>query len=113
MMVAMTRHHKAGWIGLAVVALVLTVPMPASAFYFVGWPASSSPPTPTFMSSRAPEMGGPSLGDPFNPGFEKPPGVTTPTSTPRVPEPATGLMGLIGLGVAAWAYRRRREATKV
>ena len=88
---------------------------PAAAFYWPGWP--SSPPArvertvlPPGKSSPETPVANPSfpngdLGFPDLPIAPPPP----PPPPENVPEPASGLAGLIGLGVWAAAKWRRRK----
>jgi hypothetical protein len=75
----------------------------AQAFYFKGWPGSGQVYIPTLMSSKAPHIGGPSLGEDFNTttSTPQPPGTNRITERPPgVPEPATAVIAATGIGLA-------------
>lgn len=93
----------------------------APAFYFPGWPGSGEPIRRSLIPPKvADRPGNPPSTPPLNtptpgrpegnpPPFQDIP--PTPGDQPppeHVPEPATGLLGLIGLSAAAAARRLRR-----
>ena len=112
------------------VLVVLTTTTPAWGFYWVGWPGSQLspapslvPPTtvgstnllvntqPTPMASplNTPNGGLPAQGPPTPDQSPSAPGGSGQTHSPeRFPEPATGLIGLIGLGAVAIGRRIQR-----
>lgn len=89
------------WRAWAALAVALSACGPAHAFYFEGWPGSgiSNPPA-LIPSGTSRTLVEPSPVGPPVP-VDKPPVGPNPT-----PEPATGLLGLLGLG--AVAVRRLR-----
>lgn len=95
------------------VAAALAAAGPAQAFYWDGWPGSAMPRprslVPTDSSKLPPNPTAdpkfPPGGEPPEPGTPVPPGDTP--NPEHVPEPASGLAVLVGLGVLA-ARRLRR-----
>lgn len=105
----MTRQHRVRRFGLiTAVAVLFVFSNSAQAFYWRGWPGSGLVTAPHLVDPNHPTPGNPPS-DPLPlPGTENtyiPPGVGSPES---VPEPTTGLAGLIGLGAIA-ALRRWRK----
>lgn len=104
----------------AAAGVVLTAG-PAPAFYFNGWPGSGEPITRTLIPPKVQDKpGNPPGAPPVTPALNTPgPGTGwsggpppiqfVPPSPEHVPEPATGLLGLIGLSAAAAARWRRRR----
>jgi MYXO-CTERM domain-containing protein len=107
----MRELHKSylAWV-VAVTAVVLTA-VPAQAFYWRGWPGSRVIVAPTLIPTNDEgNPGNPPQPFPY-PGTENnyPPPVGPP-GPENVPEPGTGLAGLLGLGavaVARWVRRKR------
>lgn len=96
-----------GWV--AAVSMILFLAEPANAFYWYGWPGSRLPPDRTVVTPpNKDKPGNPPDRPPVNPP-EQPP-VTPPGSS--VPEPATSLAAVIGLGTLAAARALRRRVTK-
>jgi hypothetical protein len=108
------------WRVWVAVAVVLTAAVPARAFYWGTWPGSklSTPPTLVFPTPLK-------LGSP--PPIPPPPeliGQPTPTQGPtlpvnqppplgppeQAPEPATGVLGLLGFGTLVVMRRWRRNS---
>jgi MYXO-CTERM domain-containing protein len=110
----------------AAVAGVLATAGQARAFYWNGWPGSKVPPPRTLIQPK--EAGnprnpprGPNI--PGGPLPELPPGGTpevppggspeippvTPPPPESIPEPASGLLGLVGLAAAIAARRWRQR----
>jgi len=90
------------WAWVAAV-LVLASAGPAQAFYWYGWPGSRLPPPKTIVGpphTQQPPPEWPPVG---------PPPVVPPIVPPggAVPEPATALVALAGLGALAAARARR------
>ena len=93
-------------------AAVLFTAARADAFYWVGWPGSNVTPQPTLLtpsSSVTPGSTPPPASTPITP-----PGLQEFTPEPvgppeHVPEPATGVAGLIGIGALAWRWVRRKR----
>jgi hypothetical protein len=108
---------------LLVSAGVLLTAGPAPAFYFNGWPGSGEPirrslvqPNSETQPGSLPPGGPPASFTPGAPPVEKPPPVLSTPPFPgeqpppeHVPEPATGLIGLLGLSAVALARRWRRK----
>jgi hypothetical protein len=98
----------------AATAVVLATAAPAPAFYWKGWP--SMPPAKIDQTILPPGVGQPGtpVANPAFPGGDQdhPPAPVTPPPPPpppeHVPEPATGIAGLIGLGVLAARKWRKR-----
>lgn len=98
---------------------VLLTAGPASAFYFNGWPGSGEPIRRSLVQPNenlpgSPPGTPPNLPPPGGPPVEQPPPVLSPPGIPgeqpppeHVPEPVTGLIGLIGLSAVAVARWRR------
>jgi MYXO-CTERM domain-containing protein len=94
--------------GVAAVVALLTSAEPVSAFYWYGWPGSKLPPDRTVVTPpHKDKPGNPPERPPVNPP-EQPPVI--PPGSP-VPEPATALAALAGLGAlaATRAWRRRKS----
>jgi MYXO-CTERM domain-containing protein len=111
--------------GLAAVAGVLTTAGQATAFYWNGWPGSKVPPPRTLIQPKdTGKPGNPPQGSdiPGGPIPELPPGGLPPGGHPEIPplnpppppesipEPASGLLGLLGLAAAAAARRWHKKA---
>ena len=100
------------WRAWAALVIALTVCGPARAFYWYDWPGSGlRPPEPLVVQPKSQQPAPPT---PNTPGRNEPPplGPPVPIDMPPVgpnptPEPATGLLGLLGLG--ALAVRRWRQ----
>lgn len=102
---------------IAAVAAALAAAGPAHAFYWDGWPGSGVPaprtiaPTPAANPQFPPPPGAdpkfPPRGEPPGPPGGPPDGPTPVPGPENVPEPATGLAVLTGLGILA-ARRFRR-----
>src|SRR5262245_34506048 len=99
---AMWRKWRA-WVAVGVLLIACE---PAHAFYWQGWPGSRIHIEPTLVGpSPLPQPGNPDTPDteippiPTGPSIpvDRPP-IGPPTQTP---EPATGLLGLLGLGALA------------
>lgn len=84
----------------ATLAAGVVLPATAQAFYFPGWPGSGIPPPP---SLTPPPPGTP----PGTPPPDRPPSKPPGDPPPEVPEPATAVLGLIGLAVIG--ARRSRK----
>jgi MYXO-CTERM domain-containing protein len=110
--------------GWAAVAGVLATAGPAPAFYWNGWPGSKKPQPPTLIQTKdAGKPGNPPQGSdlPGGPIPELPPGGLPPGGHPEipplnpppppesVPEPGSGLLGLLALAGAAAARRWRKK----
>jgi len=89
------------WQAGAALAIALSACGPARAFYFEGWPGSGVTDSPTLLVQVNRPLVEPSPLGPLEP-IDKPPLAPNPT-----PEPATGLLGLLGLG--ALAVRKWRK----
>src|SRR5262245_18512471 len=99
------RVIRVSWI--VAVAALLGSPRPAHAFYWYGCPGSKPPPDRTVVTPpHTDEPGNPPDRPPVSPPDTPP---VTPPGSP-VPDPATGLAALAGLGAmaAARVWRRRR-----
>lgn len=89
------------------VAVLLVAGGSAHAFYWYDWPGSQIPKEPTLVTP--PSLVSPNIPDqPRQPGTPTPPvGPPVPVDKPPIgppehtPEPATGVIGLIGLGALA------------
>jgi hypothetical protein len=93
--------------GLLAIAALLMSAEPARAFYWYGWPGSKLPPDRTVVTPpHKDKPGNPPERPPVNPPNNPP---VIPPGTP-VPEPATALAALTGLGAMAAlrAWRRRK-----
>lgn len=89
----------------AALAVALAACGPAHAFYFEGWPGSGVTRPPSLLPQVQVQVQRPGVEpSPLGPlePIDKPPVGPNPT-----PEPATGLLGLLGLG--ALAVRRWRK----
>jgi MYXO-CTERM domain-containing protein len=109
---------------LGAAAGVLLSAGPASAFYFNGWPGSGEPITRTLIPPKSRDVPGNPVGTPptgsptpVNPPGGNPPPILITPQTPgeqpppeHVPEPAAGLLGLIGLSAAVAARWRKRRS---
>lgn len=100
------------WRAWAALVIALTVCGSARAFYWEDWPGSGLRPQEPLVTQPKPQEPGPP--SPNTPGRDQPPplGPPVPIDKPPVgphptPEPATGLLGLLGLG--ALAVRRWRN----
>jgi MYXO-CTERM domain-containing protein len=96
---------------------------PAHAFYWYNWPGSGLPKQPTLLPPKTPDTTGtppvvilpvapPEIITPGSGGPTPPvgPPVVPPGGPPTsTPEPATGLLGLAGLGVVAAVRRWQRS----
>jgi len=101
---------------VAAVAAGMLMTNGASAFFFKGWPGDGLPRERTLLppSSQNNEPPGETEWPPYRPPTEPPPTKPPPTgptgeNPPGVPEPATGLLAMVGIGVAAFARRRVRR----
>jgi hypothetical protein len=111
------------------VLVLLTTTTPAWGFYWVGWPGSqlspapsllppttvgsanlpvNTQPTPMANSLNTSNEGLPAQGPPTPGQSPSAPGGSSTPSPERFPEPATGLIGLIGLGAVAIGRRIQR-----
>jgi hypothetical protein len=114
-----TRRYRLGWAIAA--AAVFSTAGPASAFYWKGWPGANIPPDRNLVEPPGSFTPTPPTANPTYPpgGPETPPptpGNKLPPPEPgnklpppeNVPEPATGVIGLIGLAAVAarWAQRK-------
>ena len=106
----MRERHRLYVTGLVAAAAVALSAGPAAAFYWRGWPGSRVVETPTLIPVPTDNRGNPTPNPfPFPPTentYVPPEGPPAPNS---VPEPATGLAGLLGLGALAVARRVRRR----
>jgi hypothetical protein len=104
-------NRLAAWCLAAAGVCVLASPAPA--FYWLGWPSNPGTTISRTVVPPGTEIPGPPVAEPKVPGGEPiPPEGPPPTEPPPnppgpVPEPATAVVGLIGLGVLA-ARRLRR-----
>ena len=91
--------------GLAAVAIVLGSAFPAQAFYWRGWPASVRVADRTLIPNTDENT-------PGTPTFPPPiyvPVPPTPIGPPvQTPEPASGLIALLGLGTVAMVRKWKR-----
>jgi hypothetical protein len=93
------------------VAVGLVVSNGAGAFFFKGWPGDGLPRERTLLppSTQTTEPPGETEWPPYRP---PPPGEGPKGGNPPgVPEPATGLLAAVGVGVVALARRRRRRGS--
>jgi MYXO-CTERM domain-containing protein len=102
------------WRVCGAVAVVLMAAGPARAFYWQGWPGSKVPLNhslvlPPGAGSNPPSGDGPApVSPPVPPAGPPLPVDKSPLGPPdHTPEPATGVLGLLGLG--ALAVRRWRS----
>lgn len=97
-----TRARCGTWRMWGAVAVLLAASGSARAFYWYDWPGSQISKEPTLVN---PVPRGPSPQEPIIP--TPPSGPPVPVDKPPIgppehtPEPATGLIGLIGLGALA------------
>lgn len=95
-------------------AVVLGTAAPAPAFYWKGWPSTPGAKIEQTILPPGLAAPGPPVANPVPPGGDidaVTPPVTPPPPPPppgNVPEPATGIAGLIGLGVLAARKWRKR-----
>jgi MYXO-CTERM domain-containing protein len=95
------------WRAWAALVVVLAAAGPARAFYWHGWPGSQLRVEPTLIGPPVPLAPlSPTEGPPPDPVILNPvPPLGPPTPTP---EPATALLGALGLGALALRSIRRR-----
>jgi hypothetical protein len=91
--------------GLAALAVVLGSALPAQAFYWRGWPASIKVPDKTLVPDDNP-TGSPTPITP--PPVYVPPDIVPVGPPVQTPEPATGVIALLGLGTVAVLRKRKR-----
>src|SRR5262245_60572581 len=124
----MRKLRRTLLLGVWTAAGVLVTAGPAPAFYFNGWPGSGepirrslipsdnqnlpgNPPGPGTVPPGLPPgtpPGGPPIDNLPLPPLQVPPIIPTEQPPPEhIPEPATGLIGLIGLSAAVVARWRR------
>jgi len=94
--------------GLAALVIVLGTALPAQAFYWRGWPASVRLAERTLLGP-----GDDGITENPTPIFP-PPDYVPPTMVPvgppvQTPEPATGVIALLGLGVVGIVRKWRRN----
>jgi MYXO-CTERM domain-containing protein len=115
------RKSCAIWWNWAIALAAIAISSaPVQAFYWYGWPGSGLPPDRTIVGPPGGKSGsGPKVPvglpvvvttPPPGQGTEPPGGGSGPHSTP---EPATGIVALIGLGALAAARAYRRGKSKV
>ena len=100
----------------AAAAVGLTAANGASAFFFKGWPGDRIARPPTLLPPGTSEQTPRTVVE-FPPPTESPPGDTTPPGggppgggpPGTTPEPATGLLAAVGVGLVALARRRFRR----
>jgi hypothetical protein len=93
--------------GLAALAIVLGSALPAQAFYWRGWPASVRVADHTLITPTDNDT-------PDTPVLNYPPPVYVTIPPPggppiQTPEPATGLIALVGLGTMAAVRKCRKK----
>lgn len=102
-----SRMHAArkSWRMWGAVVVLLVATTEARAFYWFGWPGSQLRVEETLLPPPGPtgRMPNPPIGPPVT--VAKPP-IGPPEQTP---EPATGLLGLIGLGALAVRKWRKKK----
>lgn len=101
-----TRMLRSGVIAATVVVLLMAEPV--QGFYWRGWPGSGVIVAPLLVDPNEPTPGNPPV-DPIPfPGTEN--NYSPPVGPPaNVPEPATGLASLLGLGALAAVRRWRKK----
>lgn len=116
-----TARHYRLWCGCGVLGVLLGA-APAPAFYWAGWPSNRQSPNPSVLPPTTVSTPTRPFNTPPSPTANPfyPPGNHAPTQSPppegsgplppteHLPEPATGLTAVIGLGVVAIGRRVRR-----
>jgi hypothetical protein len=107
----MRKFFANWWIAAVALGAGLTAAAPAQAFYWYDWPGSGVPPHRVIVGPPG-STGNKPPTHPGNPGTPSTP-PSGPTPPPRIPigppsdqtnptpEPATGLIALVGVGVVA------------
>lgn len=110
----MRKPQTTVWLG--VLAAFVALPMsaqPVHGFYWRGWPGSGIVVEPVLVDPHIPTPGNPPAEPIPFPGTENnytpPVGPVPPPES--VPEPATGLAGLLGLGAIAVVKRLRKKSS--
>ena len=105
------RSNWSTWVVRAVgVIAALAACGPAQAFYWQGWPGSQLLIPPTLLT---PIQSVPS--SPASEGTIVPPGsgsTSPPVGPQQTPEPATGLLGLMGVGALVAVKRWRKKISQ-